>query len=126
MSWDQVREMKRAGHGIGSHSMSHRVLATLDRQTQQREIGASKRELEAILASSVTSFAYPVGGPAHYNADSVELARQSGYARAFTFNTGVANIPVRDPFQVPRESANSLDELRAKASLPGVMGLVRG
>lgn len=123
MTWQQVREMKARGHGIGSHSMSHRVLATLDRSAQEREIRQSRRELEAILGASVTSFAYPVGGPAHYNADSVDLARRAGYARAFTFNTGIARLPIRDPFQIPRESANSIAELRAKASLPRVMGL---
>lgn len=123
MSWQQVREMKEAGHGIGSHSLSHRVLATLDRPSQEREIRQSKRELEGIVGASVISFAYPVGGPAHYNADSVKLARLAGYELAFTFNTGVARLPVRDRFQIPRESANSLDELQAKASLPRVMGL---
>lgn len=125
MNWENVRAMKSAGHGIGSHTLSHRVLATLDRASQQREIHQSKRELEAVVGGSVSSFAYPVGGPAHYNADSVDLAREAGYACAFTFNTGIARIPVKDRFQVPRESANTLAEIRAKASMPRVMGLVR-
>jgi hypothetical protein len=123
MSWGQIREMKKTGHGIGSHSLSHRVLATLDRPTQEHEIRHSKEALEAIVGASVSSFAYPVGGPAHYDADSVELARKAGYSQVFTFNTGIARLPLRDPFQVPREAARSLPELRAKVCLPDVMGL---
>lgn len=126
LSWKQVREMKSAGHGVGSHSLSHRVLSTLERAAQAHEIRESKRELEAIIGSKISSFAYPVGGRAHYNADSVELTRQAGYSCAFTFNTGIAKIPVADPFQIPRESANSLEELKAKMCLPGVMGLHDG
>lgn len=123
MSWGQIREMKKAGHGIGSHSLSHRVLATLDRPTQEHEIRHSKEALEAIIGASVSSFAYPVGGPAHYDADSVDLVRKAGYSRAFTFNTGIARLPFRNQFQVPREAAISLPELRAKVRLPDVMGL---
>lgn len=123
MSWKQVREMRAAGHAIGSHSLSHRVLATLDPAEQAREIHGSRKELEAVLGGSVASFAYPVGGPAHINHHSVTLAEEAGYQQAFTFNTGIASVPVQDHFRIPRESADSLEMLKAKAKLPRVMGL---
>ena len=52
--------------------------------------------------------------------------REAGYEQAFTFNTGVATLPLHDRFQIPRESAKSLDLLKAKALMPGLMGLRRG
>ena len=125
MTWENVRKLQAAGHAIGAHSMTHRVLATLDVASQTREIGESRRCLENILGSSVRSFAYPVGGPEHINADSVRLVREAGYELAFTFNTGVGAIPLEDRFQVPRESAKTFDILKAKVLLPGLMRLPR-
>lgn len=123
MTWEQVRAMQRAGHGIGSHTLSHRVLATLSPEVQEIEIRQSRRRLEAVLGRSVQSFAYPVGGRQHINEHSVRLVREAGYEQAFTFLTGVSSLPLSDRFQIPRESAVSLDILKAKTLLPRVMGL---
>ena len=126
MTWAQVRQLKAAGHAIGAHSLTHRVLATMDSAAQSLEIEGSRQALEAILGCRVTSFAYPVGGPAHINSHSVALARQAGFDLAFTFNTGMAALPIADPFQIPRESATTMELLVAKALLPGLMGLRMG
>lgn len=123
MTWDDICELRSAGHAIGAHSLSHRVLATLDTGEQAREICDSGRFLEAKLGCRVASFSYPVGGPAHINQHSIRLVREAGYAQAFTFKTGIASLPVKDRFQLPRESASSVEILKAKALLPGVMGL---
>ena len=69
------------------------------------------------------SLAYPVGGPKHINEHSVALAREAGYAQAFTFNTGIAALPLADRFLVPREPAHSFDLLRAKVLMPRLMGI---
>lgn len=123
MTWEQMREMRASGHGIGSHTFSHRVLATLSADGQAHEIKDSRRELEARIGGDVWSLAYPVGGPKHINEHSVELARAAGYAQAFTFNTGIASLPLADRFRIPREPVHSLDLLRAKALMPRLMGM---
>jgi peptidoglycan/xylan/chitin deacetylase (PgdA/CDA1 family) len=123
MTWEHVRQMRAAGHGIGSHSLSHRVLATLPPDEQHREITESRRELEARLDATVHSFAYPVGGPQHIDRFSPQFVREAGYRQAFTFNTGVVTPPIADRFRIPRESAHSFDLLRAKALMPRLMGL---
>jgi len=123
MDWTQVCQLREAGHAIGSHAWSHRVLATLRPDEQAREIQDSRRELRAIVGDSVLSFAYPVGGHQHYNEHSVRLVREAGYEQAFTFNTGITGLPIADHFRIPRESAKSLPLLKAKALLPGLMGL---
>jgi peptidoglycan/xylan/chitin deacetylase (PgdA/CDA1 family) len=123
MTWEQLRALKAAGHGIGSHTFSHRVLATLSPEQQKREIKSSRSELAGRLGAEVLSFAYPVGGPQHINSHSVRLVQEAGYQQAFTFNTGIARLPVSDRYQIPRESAHSVDVLRAKTLMPGLMGL---
>ena len=123
MDWTQVCQLREAGHSIGSHAWSHRVLATLRPEEQASEIMNSRRELRAIVGDSVLSFAYPVGGLKHFNEHSLRLVREAGYEQAFTFNTGISTLPIADRFLIPRESAKSLPLLKAKALLPGFMGL---
>jgi len=123
MDWTHVCELRESGHAIGSHAWSHRVLATLSPAEQSREILNSRRELRAIVGAEIASFAYPVGGPRHFDEQSVALVQHAGYGQAFTFNTGVSTGHVADRFRIPRESATSFAALKAKALLPGVMGL---
>jgi peptidoglycan/xylan/chitin deacetylase (PgdA/CDA1 family) len=123
MDWNQVCQLHKSGHAIGSHAWTHRPLATLDTDDQAREIHGSRRELEAIVGGDILSFAYPVGGPRHFNETSVRLVREAGYQQAFTFNTGISFPPIADTFRIPRESAKSFALLKAKALMPGFMGL---
>jgi peptidoglycan/xylan/chitin deacetylase (PgdA/CDA1 family) len=123
MTWEQLRVMRAGGHSIGSHTFSHRVLATLPPEQQEWEIKASRGELAARIGGDILSFAYPVGGLQHINNCSVAFVREAGYEQAFTFNTGITGLPIADRFQIPRESAHSLDVLKAKTLMPGLMGL---
>jgi peptidoglycan/xylan/chitin deacetylase (PgdA/CDA1 family) len=123
MNWDQVRQLRKAGHAIGSHAWSHRPLATLTPDAQSGEIHESRAELQRVLGGSIDSFAYPVGGPRHFNETSARLVREAGYRQAFSFNTGICTLPITDRFRIARESAKSFEMLKAKALLPGFMGL---
>ena len=58
--------MRAAGHGIGSHTLSHRVLATLSPEAQAHEIKDSKRSLEAVLGREVCLVRLPGGWPTTY------------------------------------------------------------
>jgi hypothetical protein len=98
-------------------------LATLPPEEQAVEISQSKSQLGDRIGAVVRSFAYPVGGPQHFNRTSVELVRAAGYEMAFTFNTGIENLPVADRFRIRRESAHSFDVLEAKVRMPALMGL---
>jgi peptidoglycan/xylan/chitin deacetylase (PgdA/CDA1 family) len=57
---DQTRELVNAGWEIGSHSNTHPDLRSV-RTTLDAEIGGSRKELEKLLNTSVSSFAYPYG-----------------------------------------------------------------
>jgi len=123
MTWEQVANLRDANHAIGSHAFSHRTLATLTADEQAHEIHGSRVELQRVLGGEIRSFAYPVGGPRHFNETSVSLVRMAGYEQAFSFNTGIAGLPITDRYRIARESAKSFDLLKAKILLPGLMGL---
>ncbi len=59
MTWAQLRELTERGITIGSHTMTHPRLTTLDADTARDELARSKQELEAQLGRAVDYFSYP-------------------------------------------------------------------
>ncbi len=102
MTTEQLRELHAAGMSIGAHTVSHPILAKLDRVAAFDEIRIGKATLEAWLDAPVPLFAYPNGKPGtDYSAETVELARAAGFDAAFSTAWGAAQSG-SDPFQVPR------------------------
>jgi hypothetical protein len=61
MTWNDARALADAGMDIESHTRSHRVLETLDRDELREELVGSRRDLEAQLGRPVRALSYPVG-----------------------------------------------------------------
>ncbi|HVH31361.1 MAG TPA: polysaccharide deacetylase family protein, partial [bacterium] len=61
LSWEEAGELARNRMEIGSHSVSHRSLGCLGRETAINEVRWSKKLLEARLGVAVEFFAYPFG-----------------------------------------------------------------
>jgi peptidoglycan/xylan/chitin deacetylase (PgdA/CDA1 family) len=99
---DEVARLAAGGLvEIGSHTLTHPVLARLDPVEQRVELQASKAQLEAILGRPVLSLAYPFGSPADYGPETMAAARDCGFAAA------CANFPAAvrrgsDLWQLPR------------------------
>jgi peptidoglycan/xylan/chitin deacetylase (PgdA/CDA1 family) len=97
-----VPKLHRAGLDVGAHTVTHPILAAIDRDAARREIEDSKRDLEALTGSEVTLFAYPNGKPDRdYGPEHVELVRDAGFEAAVTTGWGAANRAC-DPWQLPR------------------------
>jgi peptidoglycan/xylan/chitin deacetylase (PgdA/CDA1 family) len=86
---------------IGSHTITHPLLSALPAAEQRSEIAGSKTQLEQLVGQEVSSFAYPFGGRAHYNTESVSAVREAGFVRACSNFPGVARRGT-DPWQLPR------------------------
>lgn len=113
LTWEQVVEVSRNGVDIGSHTFSHRVLATLDEESQLWELRQSKAALEARLSRPIRTLAYPVGGYEHFTPQTMRLAKEAGYECAFSAQTGY-NLPNGQPFNIRRiASTNDFDPLFA-------------
>lgn len=61
VSWLQLKGMVGRGMEIGSHSVSHPDLRSLDEDALQQELGESRRRLEAELGVPVPFMSYPRG-----------------------------------------------------------------
>jgi peptidoglycan/xylan/chitin deacetylase (PgdA/CDA1 family) len=84
LSWDDVREMKRLGHEIGSHTENHADLGQLDERTARFELTHSRDTLERELGEPARWFAFPFGLPANCPAHHVPLIREVGYQACFS------------------------------------------
>ena len=59
MNWEQVAGLHRAGHIVGSHTMTHPNLAYSAAAEARREMQNSKDILERQLAAEIRHFSYP-------------------------------------------------------------------
>ncbi len=88
MNWEQIKELKRSGMEIGSHSMTHPCLLDLDRNTLLQELTYSKEEIEDRLGEHVESFGVPYG---FVNQKVVETIFEAGYTNVCTSKTELAD-----------------------------------
>jgi peptidoglycan/xylan/chitin deacetylase (PgdA/CDA1 family) len=85
MNWDHVREMHAAGVAFGAHSVTHRILPTLDREAIEGEVRGAQRAIADTLGHAPSLFSYPNGD---WNAECVAAVRDAGFAAAFSTAPG--------------------------------------
>ncbi|MCX7424632.1 MAG: polysaccharide deacetylase family protein [Planctomycetia bacterium] len=91
MNWDEIRSLRRRGHIIGSHTMSHPNVAHIGPDDVLRELQESKRLLEQRLGETIVHFSYPVPTlQPHWTEDTVLATAQVGYRTAVTCASGSA------------------------------------
>jgi hypothetical protein len=90
LSWDDCREIVRAGMTIGSHTLNHLRLSEIDVAKAEWEMAQSKRIIERELGQPCDHFACPWGGSdTDFNPEvHPELARKVGYKTFLTTASG--------------------------------------
>jgi peptidoglycan/xylan/chitin deacetylase (PgdA/CDA1 family) len=111
MTWDQVRALRKAGHTIGAHTLSHPNVAHMSQSEARFEIIECKKRLEEELGERINHFSYP--HPAlnpEWSAQTLEITREAGFKSAVLTTSG----PVRagdEPLALKRiYAANDVDE----------------
>jgi peptidoglycan/xylan/chitin deacetylase (PgdA/CDA1 family) len=84
MSWSELTQLDPSLVTIGSHTLSHPILSTLDSNELERQLAGSRAKLEAKLGRVVPYFCYPNGS---HNRAVVESARKH-YQLAVTTDAG--------------------------------------
>ena len=99
LDWDQLRELRREGFEIGSHTETHRPLPELDDDEARAELSGSRRALEEALGTPPRFLAYPRGAhlPRHRR-----FAREAGYAGACAVILGWRDLAPTDRFALRR------------------------
>jgi peptidoglycan/xylan/chitin deacetylase (PgdA/CDA1 family) len=101
MDWDEARELVAAGLAIGSHTMSHAILARETAAEQQADLRESKELLERELGVVIHTLAYPNGQADDYDTTTIDAARAAGYSHAVT-TRGRLTDAATPPYEVAR------------------------
>ena len=102
MTWQQLREMRDGGMEIGSHGVSHRMLAKLPPNEIHDEIAVSRRRLDDELGPVATSMSYPVGNLDAWNATVIEEARAAGFQAGCSYVSGTNPVMPRSWWDLRR------------------------
>ncbi|MBO9542510.1 polysaccharide deacetylase family protein [bacterium] len=92
MTWEELREMAAEGMEIGSHTVTHPILANQDPEEAAWEIQHSKETLERELDRPVRHFAYPNGRMVDFSPTLMALIEGVGYQSACSTVTGYASL----------------------------------
>lgn len=122
MNWSQVEKMQQQGMTIGAHTVSHPILAHLDKPQQTHELATSKNIIEAHIKQQVTSFAYPVGGYNCYNDITKEILSELGFQQSFVYESGI-NLSLNENtrfeiLRIPVEENKSFHRLQYAMAFP--------
>jgi peptidoglycan/xylan/chitin deacetylase (PgdA/CDA1 family) len=124
LTWAQAREMASAGVEIGSHTVNHPILTTLDAGTLRDELAGSKRRVETELGQECRSFAYPNGSPADFGSREKAVLRECGYLCGLSLNGSLNNRP--DLYEVDRINVGRhLDPPAFHVAMTGILTAAR-
>lgn len=120
MSWEEL-EMVSVSNliEIGSHSLTHAILANETVDQANEEIAESKRLIEERLGQKVDSFCYPNGQKGDFRVSEVEALKKSGYLCAVTSEFGLPSHEL-SPFLLPRFGGDFASLHRARKYIDGV------
>lgn len=107
MDWDMLRAMRAQGMEIGSHGVSHRMLAKLGDDELVAEVRGSRARLDAELGQDTLAISYPVGGDDSFDRRVLAAVGAAGYALAFTYNNGSNRWPPAQPHALLRQSVEA-------------------
>jgi protein-tyrosine-phosphatase/peptidoglycan/xylan/chitin deacetylase (PgdA/CDA1 family) len=123
MAWTRARELERQGIEFGSHTATHRIVATLDSHEVEREVQASMLRLREELTRPVSLLAWPIGRSTDFSDRDETLAAAHGVLATLGVGDDYTRVPddrghiLLDRFSLPQNG------LRAYRYASGVESL---
>jgi peptidoglycan/xylan/chitin deacetylase (PgdA/CDA1 family) len=101
LTWNEAQSLARGGITIGSHTVDHPIMSSLDDDRRQFEVVESKKEIERHLGMPCTLFSYPNGTAADFDDRDKTNLGNAGYVAAVSQIAGV-NDKSTDRFALRR------------------------
>jgi peptidoglycan/xylan/chitin deacetylase (PgdA/CDA1 family) len=100
MTWKDINEVYNSGIEIGSHTVTHPLLGTIeDESTLEFEIKTSANVIQKNIGKLPLAISYPVGS---YNEKVKRISQETGYLLGLAVNQHGYNSSVNDNFAIPR------------------------
>jgi len=101
-----VCALAKYGLDIGSHTVNHADLGSVELDQARLEVFESRHQLEQILGTPVSLFSFPFGGLDNIREEVRQLVRQAGYQALFSAHGGFVESST-DRFDIPRVGVSS-------------------
>lgn len=100
MNWADLKILMDFGHEIGSHTVSHSMLGTMNLEKEIRDqLEVSAKTIEKKLGKAPITISYPVGS---YNDETIKLSKLFGYKIGLAVKQDIY-CPEKDSlFEIPR------------------------
>lgn len=103
MTWDQLKKLRDEGCYIAAHGYNHMYLSSKyyvkDLVQFKKEIHLSKKVLEQKLGITIDTMIYPFGV---FSPEAITEMKTAGYKYGFSLVQHLADVPLNDPFNIPR------------------------
>ena len=100
MNWDDIKKLISKGHYIGSHTVNHFMLGTVDDENIiAKELKESREIIHAKLGFYPQTISYPVGS---YNDATITLSQKLGYQFGLAVKQDIFNPNKHSKFEIPR------------------------
>tara|TARA_R100001460_G_scaffold82140_2_gene123151 strand:+ start:389 stop:1273 length:885 start_codon:yes stop_codon:yes gene_type:complete len=108
LSWEQLKEMRKYGLEIGSHSHTHPILTQLTPEELSYELEVSKQQISQNLYLDPVAFCYPNGLPGDFNNDIEKATENAGYKYALAAFPG--RYPIENRWAINRYASSESEE----------------
>lgn len=123
MTWDDLRELKKEGFIIGSHSKTHPLLDSIeDRRNLIIELNESAEKIKKELNEFPITISYPNG---NYNDIVIEDARKCGYKLGLTVKQKFFNSNKDSLFEIPRVELYNESWFKTKLRISGTLEKIK-
>lgn len=100
MNWDDLKKLRESGHYIGSHTVTHCMLGTMDNELEiKKELSESGNRIKEELGYFPITISYPVGS---FNVTTKKLAKEAGYKIGVAVKQDIYNPEKDDFFEISR------------------------
>lgn len=119
MSWDELRALKSEGVEIGSHTMTHPLLAKLGSEAEiSAEIKGSGDIIRQQLGHFPVTLSYPIGS---YDTRVKRIAAESGYKLGLAVDQDFYDSRRHDLFGIPRTELYNESLFKTKLRISGLI-----
>lgn len=105
LSWDELRQLHRAGVTLGAHTRTHPMMHRIPLEEAWKEAVGALDDLETRIGKVPPIFAYPGGG---FSDDVVNILDKEGFALAFTTVRGLNDLRSADRLRLRRLNVGQL------------------
>jgi peptidoglycan/xylan/chitin deacetylase (PgdA/CDA1 family) len=123
MSWEELGQIQNAGYRIGSHSVSHPLLASIKNEEELFfELSESAKRIETELNRFPTTISYPIGS---YDERVISCSKKAGYKIGLAVKQRFYDTGEDDPYAIPRVELYNEPVWKCKLRISGIYSWVK-